>query len=596
MAYGNGAGKDTEKRLADLGLAPMTDDLAQLRKKSIATMRRMARAIFPEDIVEQVLDGKAADAILMPMQAEITREGVNNIWAEKCRIMAKGASLEQWKRGQKNLFGRFKNVSSRSEKPMKDGSYRLLCLPEEWNCLLSQDDVDAIQSRADECDFRSAMTLFRELRDSDAGFTPLQADALRAMHEASCLRWGCPEWRDDAIIQLHLDSRCIKGTEKALSGALTILSEAFRGKKPAATAISIASHIARGPGIPIALRLSADVSERMDGHGAQFAKSLVVEIGPEKVLAKVVIMRPKTAPSPVGFNTVLGEDFGFVNTSSIVVARAQQPITEDRLAFVQSNPGKKTVKAYLEGHFSSDEIEILESLQFSGRNFLARIRDQADKVDALRSEIDRGYNRLGRIRSELNQIAGREVGAIIPAEIDAVTESNKEQDRYARMHGRFFRLLTGIGKLKARRRAVYAAVAGLKKSWFGHIANAKAKLAEKYGAVVVREDLSILTIETDDPAYKGRTFNKMINNGSKGQYIRRSDNKLAWRGIPSIVVPSYYSSTTDWRYGCIDKAQRHGERFTGKDGRVWDADMHAGEMLARWLFLRPKLSGATAPL
>ena len=45
MAYGNGAGKDTEKRLADLGLAPMTDDLAQLRKKSIATMRRMARAI-----------------------------------------------------------------------------------------------------------------------------------------------------------------------------------------------------------------------------------------------------------------------------------------------------------------------------------------------------------------------------------------------------------------------------------------------------------------------------------------------------------------------------------------------------------------------
>lgn len=71
---------------------------------------------------------------------------------------------------------------------------------------------------------------------------------------------------------------------------------------------------------------------------------------------------------------------------------------------------------------------------------------------------------------------------------------------------------------------------GLKKSWFGYVAQRKADLAATHDAVVVTEDLDILAVPTDEPAYKGRTFNKMINNGSKGQYILRSKNTLTWRG------------------------------------------------------------------
>ena len=114
--------------------------------------------------------------------------------------------------------------------------------------------------------------------------------------------------------------------------------------------------------------------------------------------------------------------------------------------------------------------------------------------------------------------------------------------------------------------------------------------------MALREDLTILAIPKDDPAYKGRTFNRMINNGSKGQYILRSDNKLQWRGIAQIILPSWFSSSTDWRNGHVDKTQRRGDVFTDRDGNRSDADLHAAEMLARWLFLRPKPTVAQAAM
>lgn len=104
-------------------------------------------------------------------------------------------------------------------------------------------------------------------------------------------------------------------------------------------------------------------------------------------------------------------------------------------------------------------------------------------------------------------------------------------------------------------------MAGLKKSWFGYVAQRKADLAEEYDAVVVTEDLDIVAVPKDDPAYKGRTFNKMINNGAKGQYILRSENTLKWRAVASVKVPSYFTSSSDWRTGTVDKDQRRGLVF-----------------------------------
>ena len=316
--------------------------------------------------------------------------------------------------------------------------------------------------------------------------------------------------------------------------------------------------------------------------------SFVIELGPRIAALKAVVVRKPRAPAIAGQTVVVAEDFGFVNTSSLVVARSATGILPERVAFAASGPGKRASQKFLTDHVSGDDVEILERVQLSGRKFLDRIQAQAARIDQLRSEIDLGYARLGRLKAEINLLAGRDPGDRVPLELEAVSASNSEQHRHLAMHGRFFRLLGGLSQLKAVRRAVYRSVAGLKKSWFGHVSNIRMALAMKYRAVVASEGLSILAVEKKDPAYKGRTFNKMINNGAKGQYTRRADDKLDWRGIARIALPSYYTSSTDWRNGTVDKSQRKGQWFTAADGARWDADMHAAEMLARWLFLGPR--------
>lgn len=596
MAYGKGSTKTDLKRMADLGQTPMTPELAELRRACLVTVRDMARAVWPEAISDPRPGGKELDAVLLRVQSGASRRGFNNVWAEKMRLLAKSAVSEQWKRAQACLFGRLKHVSVRAETPAKDGTRRLVNLPEAWTTLLSEEDVAALQARADALDFREAMALFRDLRSGNAGLTPLQADALRALEAAVSARFGCPEWSDEAAIQLHLDYRCLRGGAEALATALSGLASALDGSGPGTALIEISSHRPRGPAIRVPLRLPRAVVERHRDDPDQKVGSLVLELGPDRLRPKAVLLRAPRAPDPVGATVVLAEDFGLVNTSSLVVARCADGITAERLAFARSEPGKRETKRYLETHVSGDEVEVLERVQLSGRAFLARIAGHASRIDTLRAEIDRGYNRLKRLKAEINRIAGQEPEAPVPEAPGGVQGemSRSETARYLGMHGRFFRILSGLGKLKARRRALYRKIDAVKRSWFGHVSNIRAALAEKHGAVVVREDLSILAAEKKGPDYKGRTFNRMINNGAKGQYTRRADDKLAWRGIATLKLPSFYTSSTDWRAGKVDRAQRAGSVFTDRDGIVWDADLHAAEMLARWLFLRPKPAALAA--
>jgi hypothetical protein len=588
VAYDKGENKDMEKRMVDLGHLCMSGDLSLLREKCLAAVREIATSVFPSQIEAKRLDGKAFDRILLPMQSQIRSRGMNVVWVEKMRLLATSAVDEQWKRGQANLFGRLKHISQRGDRPCDDGHLRLVSLPEEWSRALTDVDVAALQKRADGLDFRGAMAFFAELRLSDAGLTEAQAGALRAMLAAVEDRFSCPEWRDDATIQLHLDGRCFRGGASALKTGLGKLSDGLLGSRSAKVPMKLTGPVAYGAGIEMAFCLPEAIAQAYADRKDQKFGSLVVELGPEKAQLKGVIVRPRLETSVVGHRILLGEDFGFAKTSSIVVVKSPEPVSREIVDFVETKPGKEKTKEYLEGHVSGDEIEVLEQWQISGKNFLDLIKEHALSVDGLRGEIDRCYNRLDRIREEINLIAGRDPKAFVPPELDAVSASNTEQARYARMHGRFFRLLNGIGKIKARRRDVYRKVAAVKKSWLGFVSNMKIKLAEKHGAAVASEDLTILTVPKDDLDYKGRTFNKMINNGAKGQYIRRSEDKLKWRGIAHIKVPSYFSSSTDWRTATVDKGQRTGSKFTALDGTTWDADLHAGEMLARWLFLRPK--------
>ena len=224
----------------------------------------------------------------------------------------------------------------------------------------------------------------------------------------------------------------------------------------------------------------------------------------------------------------------------------------------------------------------------TAEGFLDRLKTRAREIDILRSEIDLIYNRVTRIKHEINRLLRKDPSAHVTTDQERILLSNTDQDRYIRMHGKFFRLLRAVDKLKARRRSIYRSIDGVKRSWFGYVSSIKARLAAKYQAVVVSEDLSILAVEKSDPNYKGRTFNKLLNNGSKGQYTQRSNDKLDWKGLARMMIPSFYTSTTDWRDGTVDQQQRQGSVFRAKDGTTSDADLHAAELLARWLFLKPK--------
>jgi hypothetical protein len=583
--------------MADLGCVPLCPELARLRLESLRALKAMAEAVWPDDVLAPVPSGKELDSVLLRIQSDCSKRGFNNVWAEKARLQAKSALLEQWKRAQRNLFGRLKHISTVGDTPMEDGTPRLVNLPEEFSRTLSEADVSQLQELADGLDFKQAMKLFQDLKVGDANLPGHHATALRAMADIARQRYGIPQWNDEAVVQLHLDYRCIRGGKDVLGATLQGLGEALRSDRPNSDSVPLTSVSPRGDVISLPLNLIRPVIEKLGGQGSEGQRvvSLVLEIGQTSAQAKMVVVRPPVARPVAGHRTVVSEDFGYANTSSMTVLRSTAPISQERVDFALSNPGEKLSKQFLESCFSRDEVELLETLQFDGADFMGRIMEQAKKVDRLRSEIDLVYNRMARIRREMNLVAGNVLNALVPLEIpEGILALDPERTkRYADMHRRFFKGLAHVVRLKEIRRAVYRAVAGLKKAWFGHVANRKAELAEKHEAVVASEGLSLVAIPLDDPAYKGRTFNRMFNNGSKGQYSRRSENTLKWRGIPSIKVPSFWTSSYDWWNGTVDKAQRKGKIFTAKsNGRVWDADLHAAETIGRYLFLRSKAETA----
>jgi transposase len=277
---------------------------------------------------------------------------------------------------------------------------------------------------------------------------------------------------------------------------------------------------------------------------------------------------------------ILGDDFGFANTSAQAIVPIDRPLS---IEFFEeaSTWTKSQAKNYLETHTReilriSNDGEAVQEILHSGRNFLSAIKNHALHIDKLRGEIDCLYNRFMRIK----ETVCREF--VIPLQ-DKIDFTMKTSDkRLSHLLSKLAMLMKQVTHLKHLRRKLYRTVDGIKKSWFGWLSNRKAETARYYHAVVVREDLTILTIEKDDPAYKGRTFNKMLNNGAKGQYLRIASGKLKWYGIPELTVPSFFTSCTDIKNGVVDKKQRKSQdKFVSAvTGESQQADIHAALTIA----------------
>jgi hypothetical protein len=288
---------------------------------------------------------------------------------------------------------------------------------------------------------------------------------------------------------------------------------------------------------------------------------------------------------------LIGRDFGYRNTAALSVVRRTREITASELERIAAFT-KKSAEAYLSGHgidcsdAGADALEMIETSLHDGSDFLGRIAAHSRRIDGYRSDIDCGYERVGRIRALLLPLLGLGPEDRIPE--DAAATAPGLEPRVLRLVTRFLQILASIRRLKAKRREAYAAIAGIKKSWFGWLSTKELELARKYGAAVIREDLDIVAPEKETPEYKGRTFAKMITSGAKGLYRRRASNKLRWNGIPEHAIPSFFTSCTCPRHSRVDRQQRRGDRFLCPDcGGPEHADTHAAFTIACYLLLTP---------
>ena len=594
MAYGH-ENKNTLKRVVSLGVGPLTDQkqsaLVVLRQRYLDLANVMLAACFVEEPLRLQDDWQEQlEADLLALQRNSL--GLNKAYAEKARLQVKNILQEQIRRHFNQLVGRLAHCDEELPKP--HDARRYYYVPPSIQDKVTTQELKELVAVVKKQGYKGALALFRRviLEEKLEGDTPHQIGVLHEIYGQALQRHRQPTIgeSDEWICQLHLDVRLLRSKEtldELQQGAQVLLDESNGLYQ---SFVQISHPIPRSQSIRLPLTLKAQQIERLwgpkewrqDSESEPFVNSLLLELGPQKVEVKAIFAKKRPElPAPEQWRHLVGRDFGYVNTVSLSVARVTtSSLTEQKVESFKGF-GKRKAKQYLSNHGLIEDV-IVERKRYDGRGFLGLIGGICSKIDRLRSQIDHLYNRIGSLKALL--VGG--LGAKAKASIER--EKVPEERYLKRIHERFFCLLDETRRLKHQRRKEYKRIRGIKKSWFGFLGNEEVKLAKKYEAALVREELSVVAIERRDDRYKGRTFNKMLNNGSKGQYQKRASEKLSWNGIPELALGSYYTSSCCIKHGLVDGKMRKGERFfcpECKEPR--HADENAADTIACYLLLVP---------
>ena len=595
MPYGNGKEReDWLKRAVPLGVGELNRAkraaLTELRSRVLALMREMAAAGFSPEPLREELRGEALDERLLETQKDCS--GLNSVWREQARLRVKPALEESAKRYFARLSGglRFvdQEIPEQERQPDEAGRVRRYYhVPTEIQDTVTAAELEGLKvfSGSKAADLFRAVILEGATDFEGEALTPAQITILTDIHARAQARHTCPAFasQDGFTLQLHIDSRMLPVKDECLAKELRQEAAVMledKGNRRYRRFLALAGIEARGPRIKIPVSLSHKIAQRFESSNTEWA-SLIVELSEQTVGVRLVAGKPPHE-LPKAVRALIGRDFGYANTVALSVAMFDEPIELPTKQIRLET--KEKAREFFASHALPGNVRIVERLRFEGRNFLARIDHHCRRIDGLRSRIDTAYNALDALRAEI--ASGLRLG-----EEDRIEPAMKRGPLGDKVR-EFFHLLGQIQDLKNLRRALYRKIAALKKAWFGFLSNIEATLARDYDAAVVREDLDIVAIEKDSPAYKGRTFNKMLNNGSKGQYRRRASGKLLWNGIPEVAVPSWYTSRVCLTHSAVvDKKHRRGESlFLPCCNRHDHADEHAGDTLAGFLFLRPRLA------
>jgi hypothetical protein len=150
---------------------------------------------------------------------------------------------------------------------------------------------------------------------------------------------------------------------------------------------------------------------------------------------------------------------------ALCVIRRTREITAAELERIASF-GKEEAEVYLSAHAldpADGGFEIVERVVYDGKDFLDRIAVHSQYIHRLSADIDCTYDRLIRLGALIRPLLGLGKDALIA---EAAAEAPDLEPRLKRLITRFFQLLAATRKLKALRRKAYAAISGVKKSWY----------------------------------------------------------------------------------------------------------------------------------
>ena len=592
MAYGkNSERKDWLMRATPLGIGEIStaklSSLLDLRGQVLDLMRKMAKVGFNQEPLGGTDSRKELDAQLLEVQKD--SEGLNSVWREQARMRVKPVLEEASKRYFRKLIGRLRHVDNEVEYREDRGTRPLyINIPQEIEQIVTSSEIQALKRLTAS---GKAIAAFRAvvLKQDTQAFVPSpnQTAILKHIHSLVQEKHRPPMFgmNDEFTLQLHIDSRMLPTGQSAeamsmLAGVSYLLAD--EENKRYCRFLDISGAWPRSARIRIPLSLTQKIAQRLTSTSQEWA-SLILEISSRNVGVRLVTGKPQPA-QPVVAQRILGRDYGFANTiSGAILESATEINLEDLQSSLKALDSGDKVRDYVEAHLLPDAVNVVARYRFSGRPFLDRVKVLCEEIDGYKSRIDRQYNSIGKLRKELLLELNLKPAARLHPE-------HKKENPKVRL---FFGELGLARDLKKAQRNCYKKIARIKKCWFGYLSNVETSLALKHGAAILREDLTVEAIEKDSPEYKGRVFNKMINNGSKGQYQRMASDKFLWNGIPEIVAPSWYTSRTCLKHSSIvDKKLRIGEDIFFPCCGVHDhADEHAAETIAGLAFLVPKVNG-----
>lgn len=539
---------------------------------------------------------------VLATQKSISKGFCNKTYIEKARINVVKDLYNQITQGKKAFLSAIHNIDKLKYHSPKDieqyeknnVEYQIYQYFDiDFQRKFSQDDLDFIKSEYKSVDIKQRIPFIKEIINGNRKqFSDIQFEIIQSLYQSFLERYSKPRYgiNDDFTSMIQLDYRVIKDYKDKivhLENEINLFIDKSNSKYQ--FFLEMSDPVLHGKKIKIPLYIDFKRFEQLYKQSKGKSNSFTIEIKHDKMEIKHIIEKESIFTdlqaqydTLIQSDYLIGRDFGYKNTISLSVIKNDFKLSfddfEKRMALK-----KESTELLYNSHFHHPEI--IEQVHYSGEKFLNKIKIITKNIDNIKSVIDKGYNELETILFQIKE-------KLNLSENDFIDNKKTDNIEINQLKRSFFKRLNKLKKQKQTRRNLYKKIKGIKRTWFGFLSRKEIELTEKYKkAAFIVEDLTVMAAEKDKPEYKGRTFNKMINNGSKGQYMRMAQANLFWNGILEVRIPSFYSSTTCVKHSLVNKKMRKGENFKCPEcGRIEHADEHASATIPSFLLLKPLVS------